>query len=132
MTTLTLRGLTDAATLVQRDYVLRDYDMLGCMAIVDHVKYGRLYAEDGFGGLDSLCGGCVAWRFGRIHVIHADDTLATLAGNSGDRDGNSVHARMVTEHDDTRPALEWPAVAITRLGEWIESQESPEPLMATT
>ena len=47
-------------------------------AIVDHQTHGRLYLEQGFGGMDSIAGGCMRWIHGRVVQLLAADTFESL------------------------------------------------------
>ncbi len=63
--------------LIEQQNVTRDYDFNGVKAIVD-TPTGRVYIEDGFGGQDSIAGGCVRWRHGLIIDVPAGTTLDDL------------------------------------------------------
>jgi hypothetical protein len=41
--------------------IKRDYGFDGTRAIVDTAKHGRILIEDGYGGEDTMKGGCVRW-----------------------------------------------------------------------
>lgn len=64
--------------LVEQKSVERDYGFLGTQAIIESEKHGRLFIEDGFGGMDSLAGGQVRWRHGMARKISEVDTIDSL------------------------------------------------------
>lgn len=64
--------------LIETASVERDYGFRGTQVIIDSEKHGRLFIEDGFGGMDSLAGGQVRWNHGMAVKVSPNATIESL------------------------------------------------------
>jgi hypothetical protein len=90
---------TQKATLIETQATVRDYGFTGTLAIVDTADHGRILIEDGFGGMDSIEGGCVRWKHGSAYQLQPGDTFASL--------GQNGLAAVIQQCDESRPYLQW-------------------------
>lgn len=97
------------AKLVEKAEVEREYGLRGTVAVVDHVKFGRLLIADGYGGEHELCGGAVRWKHGEVIKLKPGDTLAQLQSSTKD------WVAMRCGHDQERPLLYWTGYHLERL-----------------
>ena len=100
---------TTKSRLVETQDVERDYGFAGMQAIVDTENHGRILIEDGFGGMDSLEGGCVRWKHGSAYQLKPGDTFESLDEVSFyhvDLPYTYLDA-VVQQADDSRPWLPW-------------------------
>lgn len=105
---------TPKATISETRTVARDYGMAGTLAIIDHPTHGRLLIEDGFGGMDSLEGGCVRWKHGAAYQLQPGDTFEALDEDLG-IDCMTRLSAIVAQLDDARPWLAWNGHAVASL-----------------
>lgn len=97
----------------------RDYGFRGHEAIIDHPVHGRLLLCDGFGGVDSLDGGCVRWRHGSACRLLPDDTLASLDEERHNDEYSALHALVKGYGSRGRQMLEWSGDDVARLAESV-------------
>lgn len=97
--------------LIEKESVRRDYDMIGTNAVIDTVDHGRLLIQDGFGGIDDLCGGAVRWRHGLAVQLQPTDSLELLRSEMIN-DFTSRFDQVTMGYDKTRPILLWPGFVI--------------------
>ncbi len=102
-------------TIVEHVEITRDYGLMGHEAIIDHPKYGRLLIQDSFGGMDSLQGGRVSFKFGLLIQLHADDTFQTITGVWNDYMDLGEAVRQ--GYDNSRPVMAWTGYMIEKLAE---------------
>lgn len=93
---------TEKIKVLEVQSVERDYGMGGINAIIEHPKHGRLWLADGFGGLHSIHGGSVRWKYGCAIQLKPEDTMESLRWNLDFR-----HDR-----DPERPMLWWSSNAV--------------------
>jgi len=74
MTTTT----TKKNKLIDSDSRRGAYHMIQARAIIQHHSHGRLLLVEGFGGTDTLEGGCYRWKHGTCYKISETDTLESL------------------------------------------------------
>lgn len=113
----TIMAKTQTRIVEQRD-VERDYGFRGVEAIIDHPAHGRVLIVDGFGGMDTLAGGCVRWRHGLAVKLQPGDTF--------DRLDESMHNEWTTElraaltgYSETRPFMDWDGRAVAQVAKSI-------------
>lgn len=89
--------------LIEKETVERDYGFTGTNAIIEH--NGELWLIcDGFGGQDSLEGGCVRWKHGMAYRLQAGDTIVSL--HAGEWNETTDHwTALVNGYDDDRPMM---------------------------
>lgn len=114
-------GRTDMHTLVEHVEVEREYGYDGNMAIVDHEQYGRILITDGFGGIDSLEGGCVRWKHGLAIKIKQDDTIEYLQDLEWN-DYTDAMTAILQGYDDERPILDISGYAIEAIAKSVGLQ----------
>jgi len=97
---------THGDLLVETQAVERDYGFKGTQAIID-TKNGRLLIKDGYGGVDTLAGGCVRWRHGAAYALQPGDTFESMAAKFGTCFGEdvSILSAVFEQADDARPYL---------------------------
>ncbi len=61
--------------------------------IVDHPTHGRIYITQGYGGEDTLSGGCERWRHGMAVKIGDHDTISGLKSRTWN-DGMNYYDAM--------------------------------------
>lgn len=110
--------MTNITVIEQRD-VTRDYDLIGSETIIDHPKHGRLLVTDGFGGIDSPCGGAVRFDHGLVVSLKKEDTFNDL--NCPWNDYMDTHKAVINGFDSGRPVLNWNGSAITSLSKHFMS-----------
>lgn len=95
----------DNVNVIETRDAAREYGFKGKEAIVDHPSHGRLLIVDGFGGQDTLSGGAVRWRHGRVCKLLPDDSFRSLdaAWNAE----TSVQDAALAGYDSDRPLQEW-------------------------
>jgi hypothetical protein len=103
----------EAAVVVEKEAVERDYGFLGCNAVVDHPRHGRLLVCDAF-AYGARGEGCVRWESGAIYKLQPADTLSTLKNGRWNESVNLMTA-VINGYDDSRPLLLWPDYMILQL-----------------
>lgn len=73
---------TQKNKLIDRDSRRGAYEMIQTMAIIEHHTLGRLLLVEGFGGTDSLEGGCYRMKHGSCYKISETDTIESLFDES--------------------------------------------------
>lgn len=104
---------TTKAKVIESHDIAQPYNLEGLGAIIDHPKYGRLYIQQGFGGLDDLIGGAVRWEHGIACQLLDSDTLATL--NAQANDYVTVLDAMINGYDNSRPVMPWSASLVRNI-----------------
>jgi len=110
--------LTPKNKLIETQDIERDYGFKGTRAIVDTLKHGRLLIEDGYGGVDSMGGGCVRWKHGSAYQLQPGDTFESLQTDSEWEDCGQTMTKLgaiLWQVDDSRPYLHWDGHAIASL-----------------
>lgn len=101
---------TSKSILIDTQEVERDYGFEGTRAIVDTAEHGRILIEDGFGGMDSLEGGCVRWKHGSAYKLQPEDTFESLEEDSDFESCGVTISKLdaiIQQCDDSRPYLQW-------------------------
>lgn len=101
--------------IIEQISVERDYGFTGTAAIVDHKKYGRIFIEDGFGGIDTLAGGRVRFKHGMIISLKKDDTFEKLGSFVDRLDNISILELAENGYDSTRPILDLSGFSIDKI-----------------
>ena len=102
------------AVVVESRDVERAYGFTGTEAIIDHPKHGRILIADGFGGMDSIEGGCVRWRHGTVIQLHPDDDFDALDALEWNESYSGIEI-VYSYLDKTRPGLDWAGYMIDKL-----------------
>lgn len=83
-------------------------------AIIEMPKHGRVYIQQGFGGIDQPIGGAVRWLHGIAVKVLDTDTLESL--NNGRWNNETDLLDAVTHgYDKTRPVFEWSGAIIDKI-----------------
>jgi len=99
-------GIKMTDLLVETQAVERDYGFDGTQAIID-TNNGRLLIKDGYGGVDTLAGGCVRWRHGAAYALQPGDTFKSMSAKFGTCYGKdvSILSAVFEQADEARPYL---------------------------
>jgi len=110
---------TATAKLIEKETVTRDYDFLGCNAIIEYQGKRHLIC-DGYAGQESPCGGAVRWRHGVACAILPDDTIASLRQTSYNHDMSVFEALLMGCAVDGRHLLDdWDGHAVAAIAKQV-------------
>lgn len=101
--------------LIEKIVLEGPYEMAVTQAIVEHTAHGRILITQGFGGMDSLEGGCVRWKHGLTVRLLPHDTFDTL--DAPYNEWASVKEAALSGYDADRPVLPMEAGEIQRIAE---------------
>jgi len=93
------------AKLIESETVERDYGTSGTNAILEQPNGDRYLICDGFGGIDTLEGGCVRWKHGTAYRLQSGDTLESLRSTEWN-EHVSLFDAVINGYDESRPVTE--------------------------
>jgi hypothetical protein len=107
---------TSESTIIEQQTLEADYGFAATEAVVDHEKHGRIYICEGYGGEDSLAGGCVRWKHGTVIKLGNEDTLENLKSREWN-EGTSYYSAMKSGYYGE--ILNWTGHAVEGLAKQI-------------